>query len=49
MWSRALQLQHQGRHGRRLLGSWANLDATKMSGSNPAQAYNLGTRLKLLF
>lgn len=41
MWSRALQLQHQGRHGRRLLGSWANLDATKMSGSNPAQAYNL--------
>lgn len=42
MWSRALHGASKGPQGCRLLGSWANLDATKMSGANPAQAYNLG-------
>lgn len=41
MWARTLQKQARNGQGCRLLGSWANLDATKMSGANPAQAYNL--------
>lgn len=42
MWGRALQRQCQTAQGRRLLGSWANLDAVKLSEASPAQAYNLG-------
>ena len=45
MWVRTLQRQAKNAPGRRLLGSWANLDATKISGANPAQAYNLGQLL----
>ncbi|KAL3136418.1 mitochondrial membrane protein [Trebouxia sp. C0009 RCD-2024] len=41
MWTRALQRQCNLAQGRRSLGSWANLDAVKMSEANPAQAYNL--------
>lgn len=41
MWSGALRRQCKVAQGCRSLGSWANLDAVKMSEASPAQAYNL--------